>query len=95
MHELVKELLATAPQMVFIPDGEGNYPLHIALHHQQSHEISYRIFQAFPDTGKIRDVKTKLVPFMLAAMGNWESEMDQITTSYQLLKEDPPLVFRH
>ena len=92
VHDLVQELIAIAPRMVFIPDGGGNYPLHIAIHHQQSYQVSYQIYRAFPDMGKIRDVKTKLVPFMLAAIGNWQSEVDQITTTYQLLQEDPLLV---
>ena len=30
---------------------------------------------------------------MQAATGNWKNEMDQITISYQLLREDPLLIF--
>ena len=94
MYDLVQELVSIAPQMFFIRDGEGNYPLHIAIHHEQSYQVSYQIYRAFPHMGKIRDVKTNLVPFMLAAIGNWESVMDQITTTYQLLREEPLLVWR-
>ena len=79
--------------MVFIPDSKGNYPLHIAIRNQQKYDIIYQLFKASTDTGKIRDVKTNLLPFMLAAKGNWENEEDQISTTYKLLREDPHLVF--
>ena len=86
---MVKELLAIAPQMVFIPDREGNYPLHIAINNQQSYLVTYELFKAFPAVGNILEFETSLLPFMLAAVGNWNNEADQITTAYQLLREDP------
>ena len=87
--EIVKELLAIAPQMVFIPDKNGDYPLHIAIQNQLSHEVIYELFKAFPEMGTITDEKTSLLPFMLAAIGNWESEKLQMTITYQLLRESP------
>jgi len=90
---MVKELLSIAPQMVLISDGKGNYPINIAIQNRHAYEIVYQLFKALPVTGKIRDIKTKLVPFMLAAVGNWKSEADQITIAYKLLREDPHLVF--
>ena len=91
--EIVKELLAIAPQMVFIPDNKGNYPIHIAICNQQSHDVVSQLHRAFPEMGNIRDSKTKLLPFMLAAMGNWENEINQITIAYHLLREDPHSIF--
>ena len=93
VNEIVNELLAIAPQMVLIPDSEGNYPLNIAIHNQLSSDVVYELHKAFPSTGKIRDEKTKLLPFMLAALGRWKDETDQLNVSYRLLQEDPLLVF--
>ena len=79
--------------MVLITDSKGNYPLHIAINNQHSFDIVYQLYKAFPDTGKIRDETTKLLPFMLAALGLWKDETDQLNVSYKLLREDPPLIF--
>ena len=75
--------------MAFIPDSSGSYPLHIAIRNQQSCGIANELFKAFPDMLKIKDVETNLVPFMQAATGNWENELDQITIIYRLLQQDP------
>ena len=93
MRGLVQELVTIAPQMAFIPDSRGNYPLHLAIGNQHTYDIIYQLYRTFPAVGKIRDAQTKLVPFMLAAMGSWKSERDQISITYQLLREDPLLVF--
>ena len=90
---MVTDFILFAPQMVFIPDSKGNYPLHIAIRNQQKYDIIYQLFKVSTDAGKIRDVKTNLLPFMLAAKGNWENEKDQISTTCKLLREDPHLVF--
>ena len=79
--------------MVFIPDGNGNYPLHIAIQNHQSYDVIYQLFKVSTDIGRIHDVKTSLLPFMLAAEGNWESEKEQISTVYKLLREEPHLLF--
>ena len=39
VHETVKDLIAISPQMAFIPDKNGNYPLHIAIHNQYSYDV--------------------------------------------------------
>ena len=90
---MVKDLIAIAPQMTFIPDSEGSYPMHIAIRNHHSHETINEIFKAFPEMGRIQDLKTSLLPFMLAGVGNWENEKDQTTVTYQLLREDPHLIF--
>ena len=86
---MVRDLVTLAPQMVFIPDRNGDYPLHSSINNQQSYNTTYHLFKAFPEAASIQDVRTKLLPFMLAATGDWENEEDQITTTYQLLIEDP------
>merc|ERR1719343_155218 len=89
VQEMVKEMLTFMPQMAFIPNREGDYPLHIAINNQQSYQVAHEIFKAFPVIGTIHDTKTSLLPFMLAAVDNWRNETDQLTTTYQLLREDP------
>ena len=89
----MNELLTTAPQMVLIPDSKGNYPLHIAINNRHSSDVVRQLYKAFPYTGKIRDEKTNLLPFMLAALGHWKDETDQLNISFELLREDPLLIF--
>ena len=79
--------------MVLIPDSKGNYPLNIAINNQHSFDVVHQLYKTFPYTGKIRDEKTKLLPFMLAALDHWEDEIDQLNISYKLLREDPLLIF--
>ena len=95
VYGMVKELVTIMPSMALIPDSQGNYPLHIAIHSQQSYDVIYILYRAYPNTGKIRDLKTQLLPFMLAAVDNWDENEnnDQLTITYLLLREDPHLVF--
>ena len=79
--------------MVLLPDANGNYPLHIAIHNQQSSDVIYRLFKSCPDTGKIRDAENNLLPFMLVALGNWENEKNQLDSCHRILREDPLLIF--
>ena len=91
--EMVKEMLAKAPQMAFCPDRRNNYPLHIAIRNEQECSVIFQLYNAFPEIGKIHDVETGLAPFILAATSNWSSTIDQISVIYYLLREDPPSVF--
>ena len=75
--------------MVLIPDSRGNYPIHLAIRSQQSYDTACSLFKALPETAMIRDAKTKLLPFMLAAVGDWKNKADQINITYELLREDP------
>ena len=86
---IVKELLEIEPQMVLIPDSNGNYPIHLAIYNQQSYTTVMHFFKEVPETIMIRDENTKLLPFMLAAVGEWENQEDQISITYELLREDP------
>ena len=91
LHGMVKELLSITPQMAFICNSNSSYPLHIAIRNQQSCKTMYELFNAFSNMVKIKDSKTSLLPFMLAAVGNWENEVDQISIIFRLLQEDPLL----
>ena len=93
VYEMIKDLLAIAPQMVFIPDSKGDYPLHAAIHNHHSCDIIYEIFEACPEVGSIRDAKTSLIPFKLAAIGDWQNVEDQMTITYKLLQADPHSIF--
>ena len=79
--------------MAFIANMKGEYPLHIAIHNQQRYDVVRNLFRAFPEIKAIQDIKTSLLPFMLAAAGNWKNENDQINATYQLLREDPHSIF--
>ena len=85
----MRDFLSIAPQMAFIPNSNGNYPLHVAIRYQQSFAIVYELFKAFPDMVQIKDAETSLLPFMIAAVENWAVEVDQITITYILIREDP------
>ena len=86
---MVKDLISISPRMAFISDGKGNYPLHIAIHNQQGYDIICELFKASPDIVRMQDTKTKLLPFMLAAVGKWKSDIDQTSIIYYLLRKDP------
>ena len=75
--------------MVLIPDSEGNYPIHLAIQYQQSYDTVLHLFRALPETTMIQDFRTKLLPFMLAAVGKWENQDDQMAITYHLLRQDP------
>ena len=77
------------PQMVFVPDSKGNYPMHIAIHNQQSHDIAHELFKAFLEISSTHDAKFNSLPFVLAAMGRWKSDPDELSIMCQLLREDP------
>ena len=79
--------------MAFISDSKGNYPLHIAIHNKQSYNIIREIFKAYPEVQQIQDAITQLRPFMLAGVGDWKSEKDQISVIYHLVREDPHSIF--
>ena len=78
-----------APEMASNADREGNYPLFIAIRNQQSYDTMLELFKTFPEIVGTKDVATNSLPFMLAAKGNWENEIDQVAIIYLLLREDP------
>ena len=52
------------------------------------HEISY-FHSLIKNIHKVSYVKTNLIPFKLAAIGDWENAEDQMTIMYKLLQADP------
>jgi len=90
---LVKELLIIAPRTALCSDRRDNYPLHIAIQNQQEYRVIFELHKAFPDAGKIQDVESGLIPFILAATLSWKSTIDQTSVIYYLLREDPPSIF--
>ena len=68
-YEIVKDMVVNVLQTVLIPDGKGNYPLHIAIHNQNSYQIIREMFRANLDIGTMLNIKTSLLPFMIAAIG--------------------------
>ena len=51
-----------------MPDHDGRFPLHLALHSGKSWDVSVRdIFEAAPDVINVCDSKSGLFPFMIAA----------------------------
>ena len=79
--------------MVLEPDRKGHYPIHLAIYNHQSYDAVMCLFKTAPETIAIRDEKTKLLPFMSAAVDKWENQDDQIAIVYQLLREDPHAIF--
>ena len=62
-------------QMALIPDSQGNYSLHRAIHNQQSYDAIYTLYRAYHDAGKIRDLKTQLLPFMVITDENENNDV--------------------
>ena len=89
MHETIKNIMDIAPNTASIPDNRGNYPLFIAIQNQQSYDTINEIFKAFPEVVETKDVIANLLPFVLAARENWENEIEQVTVTYFLLRQDP------
>ena len=89
VHETIKNIMDIAPNTASIPDNRGNYPLFIAIQNQQSYDTINEIFKAFPEVIETKDIVTNSLPFVLAAGGNWENEIEQVTAIYFLLRQDP------
>jgi hypothetical protein len=87
--KLVEELVAMNPKMATISNKSGCYPLNISIFNQQSFSTNKVIFDAAPRIGRISCANDGLIPFMSAAVGEWDDEIDQISTIFYLLQEDP------
>lgn len=108
ISDIINELIASYPQAASLPDNKGRLPLQLAIANGQSfHRGPLKsILYAAPHALTHTDKDTNLFPFMLAAATNEASysrsglqktsdkNLDQLTTIYLLLKEDPTLVSR-
>ena len=88
----MKDLLAINPKMAEIPDGIGIFPLVISILNEQDFITTKLIFDAAPYIGRRVNVIDGFIPFMSAAVGTWEDELDQISSVYYLIQEDPVIV---
>lgn len=90
-HELIKDILAINPRQAYVPDSNGNLPLHLSLRSGKTWCTGVReLIQIAPSTLDVKDKATSLYPFMLAATGESEIPTSQkLTTIYELLRRDP------
>jgi len=73
---VICKLASTFPDGALEVDKEGRLPLHIALdHHKTWNDGVSRLLQLHPQTARVCDPKTRLYPFMLAAIGDSESKI--------------------
>ena len=88
----MRDLLSINPNMAEIPDGIGIFPLEISIYNEQDFITTKLVFDAAPYIGRRVNVIDRLMPFMSAAVGTWEDDMDQINTVLYLLQEDPAII---
>jgi len=93
----IQILLHCNPKAAGLVDHEGRLPLHIGLSSGKTWDCMSPIFKAEPRAVSIRDPKTLLFPFMIAAVGN-KSRLDdeddffqdaKLATIFLALREDP------
>ena len=89
---LVQDLLRVNSNMVSIPDGSGNYHLHISIDNQQVFNTTNQIIDESLWVGREMNVIDGLVLFKSAAVGAWDNDLDQVNTILYLLREDPVVI---
>ena len=90
--ETVRDLLAIDTKMAKVPDENGNLPLTISILNEQDYITTKLIFDASPEIGQNLSANDGLIPFMSAAVGDWDDEIDQINTVFFLLQADPSTI---
>lgn len=90
--ETVRDLLAIDTKMANVPDENGNLPLTISILNEQEYITTKLIFDASPEIGQNFSASDGLFPFMSAAVGDWDDEIDQINTVFFLLQEEPAII---
>jgi len=96
-------LLALYPEGAAIHDGEGRYPLAIALECGKVWDDGVAtLFQANPQVLGTRDSRTGLYPFMLPSATDYHIQhtdpkhsLDTLDTTFRLLLADPECVRTH
>jgi len=89
---LLKVLLKLNPYAASVPDGGGRMPLSLAVESGWDWESISAIVSANPEELGLRDIKTGLCPFMLAASSS--SSCNALENAYCLLLAKPELVER-
>lgn len=88
------EVIASAyPQAATQKDSEGHLPLALAARSALPwKEGTECVFKAYPKAMRVKDDKTGLYPFMLAAAAEGADAAAQVDTIFQLLRQEPTLV---
>ena len=89
---VIKDLLLLDPKMAAISNRSGHYPLNISISNQQDFISTMILFDSAPAIGRKADAINGLLPFMSAAVGDWEDQIDQTSTILYLLQEDPVVI---
>ena len=87
-RRLIQDLLSINPTMVCVKDRNGSFPLQISIKNHQSFQSTKFIYDACPYIGREKDIDG-FISFKLAAVGNWDNDIDQINTIYYLIVNDP------
>ena len=74
--------------MVFHKDENGHFPLQISIQNHQSFQSSKLIYDACPSIGREKNIDD-FASFKLAAIGEWDNDIDQINTIFYLIVNDP------
>jgi len=85
LKDYVLHYLKAAPTALRLTNSEGRLPLHILLDHASDIHLVHEMVARFPESIDIRDPKTNLAPFLLAAQ-NTSSSLDII---FSLLSQSP------
>ena len=85
---LIQDLLSIKPTMVSVKDRNGNYPLQLSIQNRQVFQCTKLIYDACPYIGKETNIDG-FTSFKLAAIGDWDNDIDQINTIFYLIMKDP------
>jgi len=86
-------ILDAYPKAATVPDNSGRLPIHLAIEACISWDDGLgRLFDAAPETLRMPDPKTGLMPFMLAATASEEEDVSACNTIFQLLRLCPDLI---
>mmetsp|Transcript_15759 Transcript_15759/g.34091 ORF Transcript_15759/g.34091 Transcript_15759/m.34091 type:complete len:587 (-) Transcript_15759:454-2214(-) len=100
---ILKQIANLYPQAAETKAKDGNLPLHVAIGKGHTWIPGIQaIYRSFPGAGRVRDVKTGLYPFQMAAAkkpgpvddDEWDRKryLSELTTAYELLRADPDVI---
>lgn len=87
-HEKITHLLALSPNSTKIRTKENRLAFHLAVEHQKELCFLRELLKMTPEVLNVRDPKTKLYPFMLAAVHH----NNGLNVVFELLSWNPTLV---
>ena len=74
--------------MVCARDRNGYFPLQISIRSQQRFSATKLIYDTYPCIGRESDLNGFL-SFQLAAIGDWDNDIDQINSIFYSIVQDP------